>query len=109
MAGAPMASMACFRCPMVKFDTPIARVSPAAWACASASMYSATGNASPGDGQWISVRSTRSSFSFSRLVSRLARKASRPRCSVQILVVTNRSSRATPLAAIARPTSASLP
>lgn len=94
---------------MLKFDTPIRRVRPCAFASASAPMNSATGTAPPGEGQWINVRSTWSVRSFTRLSLRLAASLSLARLSVQILVVMNSSPRGTPLSVMARPTSASLP
>ncbi|MNT19447.1 hypothetical protein D3C72_1547070 [compost metagenome] len=71
MAGAPTAAMASCISAMLKFDTPICFVSPSALASASAPMNSATGTALPGEGQWISVRSTWSVRSLARLSFRL--------------------------------------
>ncbi len=107
ICAAPTVSMASRSKATVKFETPSARVSPSRLASSSAPRYSAIGTAPPGDGQWISVRSTCSVRSLARLALRLGISRSAARLSTQILVVRNRSRRGTPDAAITWPTSAS--
>ncbi|MNV76684.1 hypothetical protein D3C71_1700530 [compost metagenome] len=86
---APMASMACCCSATGKLEMPMARVRPSALACIRASKVSVSGTAAPGDGQWISVRSSCSVRSLARLSRRLGSNCARPRFSVQILVVRN--------------------